>query len=118
LAAKGRLDEARAALVELQRLAAAMPADAIAGQNTVKDVFGVAVAIVQARIAASEKRTAEAISKLRQATAAEDKLAYVSVGRDCALSTQSRHCSNFGPVIQGQQSRRFRMIGVRYMFLG
>jgi tetratricopeptide (TPR) repeat protein len=53
-----------------------MPADAIAGQNTVRDVFGVAVAIVQARIAASEKRTDEAISKLRQATAAEDKLAY------------------------------------------
>jgi tetratricopeptide (TPR) repeat protein len=76
LAAKGRLDEARATLVELQRLAAAMPADAIAGQNAVKDVFGVAVAIVQARIAASEKRTDEAISKLRQATAAEDKLAY------------------------------------------
>ena len=76
LAAKGRLGEARATLAELQRLAAAVPADAMAGQNTVKDVFGVAVAIVQARIAASENRTDEAISKLRQATAAEDKLAY------------------------------------------
>jgi tetratricopeptide (TPR) repeat protein len=76
LTAKGRLEEATATLAELQRLAAAVPADAIAGQNTVKDVLGVAVAIVQARIAASENRTDQAISKLRQAAAAEDRLAY------------------------------------------
>jgi tetratricopeptide (TPR) repeat protein len=76
LAAKGRLEEARTTLVELQRLAAAVPADAIAGQNTVKDVLGVAVAIVQARIAGSDKRPDEAISRLRQAAAAEDRLAY------------------------------------------
>ena len=76
LAAKGRLEEARRTLVELQQLADTSPADAVAGQNTVKDVLGVAVAILQARIAAAENRSSEAISKLRQAVAAEDRLAY------------------------------------------
>jgi tetratricopeptide (TPR) repeat protein len=76
LAASGRLEEARSTLAELQGLAAAVPADAIAGQNTLRDVLAVAVAMVQARIAASERRTDEAISKLRLAVAAEDRLAY------------------------------------------
>jgi tetratricopeptide (TPR) repeat protein len=76
LAVEGRLEEARAALVALQGIAAAAPADAMAGQNTLKDVLAVAVPIVQARIAAAEGRSHTAISYLRQAVAAEDKLAY------------------------------------------
>ena len=76
LAAKGRLDEARAALAELRALAASAPADAPAGMNTIKDVLGVAVPIVQARIAAAERRPEDAIASLRQAVQAEDRLAY------------------------------------------
>jgi tetratricopeptide (TPR) repeat protein len=76
LAARGRLDEARAALLELRQLAASAPADAGAGQNTVKDVLAIAIPIVEARIATAERRPDEAIAQLRQAVAAEDRLAY------------------------------------------
>jgi tetratricopeptide (TPR) repeat protein len=76
LAAKGRIDEAKAALGELQHLAAASASDAPAGQNTLKQVLAIAVPIVQARIAAAEHHSDEAASLLRQAVAAEDRLAY------------------------------------------
>ena len=76
LAAKGRLDEARANLGELQRLAAEATADAPAGQSTIRDVLGVAILIVQARIAAAERRPEDAVSWLQQSVAAEDRLAY------------------------------------------
>jgi tetratricopeptide (TPR) repeat protein len=76
LAAKGRTDEAKAALGELQLLAAAIPPDAPAGQNTLKDVLAIAVPVVQARIATAEQHHDYAASLLRQAVAAEDRLAY------------------------------------------
>jgi tetratricopeptide (TPR) repeat protein len=76
LSARGRLDEARATLAELQALIAAVPADTPAGLNTVKDVLGLGVLVVQARIAAAERRPNEAIKLLHQAVQAEDQLAY------------------------------------------
>ena len=76
LAATGDVDEARVILGDLQKLAASVPADASAGQNTVKDVLAVAIPIVQSRIAGAEHRSSEAVSLLRQAVAAEDRLAY------------------------------------------
>jgi tetratricopeptide (TPR) repeat protein len=76
LAATRNVDEARVVLGDLQKLAATVPADAIAGQNTVKDVLAIAIAIVQARIAGAEHRSSEAVSLLRQAVTAEDRLAY------------------------------------------
>jgi tetratricopeptide (TPR) repeat protein len=76
LAATGHVDEARVILSDLQKLAASVPADALAGQNTVKDVLAIAIPIVQGRIAAAEHRSSEAVSLLRQAVAAEDRLAY------------------------------------------
>jgi tetratricopeptide (TPR) repeat protein len=76
LAANGRVNEARTTLAELQKLDASVPADALAGQNTVKDVLAVAIPIVQARIAAADHRSSEALSLLREAVAAEDRLAY------------------------------------------
>ena len=76
LAAKGRLQEAKAALGELEKFAAAVPAGAPAGQNSVKDLMGIAIPVVQARIAAAEKRPQEAISFLGQAVAREDGIAY------------------------------------------
>src|SRR5579872_5088400 len=76
LAATGHVDEARVILGDLQKLAASVPEDAIAGQNTVKDVLAIAIPIVQGRIASAEHRSSEAIALLRQAVAAEDRLAY------------------------------------------
>lgn len=76
LAAKGRIGEARTTLGELQTLAAQTPADAPAGMNSVRDVLGVAIPIIQARIAVAERRSDEAVASLRQAVAAEDRLAY------------------------------------------
>ncbi len=76
LAAKGQVDQAKATLAELEKLAQAVPADAPSGFNTTKDVLGVAVPIVRARIAAAEHRSDEAIAQLREAVLGEDKLAY------------------------------------------
>jgi len=76
LAAKGRLDEARMTLAELQALVSQTPAEVPAGMNSVRDVLGVAIPIIQARIAAAERRSDEAVASLRQAVAAEDRLAY------------------------------------------
>ena len=76
LAAKGRLDEARVALGELQAFAANTPADVPAGMNSVREILAVAIPIVEARIAVGERRTENALASLRQAVAAEDRLAY------------------------------------------
>jgi tetratricopeptide (TPR) repeat protein len=76
LAARGRLDEAKATLGQLQQLTATTAADAQAGLNTLRDVLAVAEPTVAARIAASAGRGTEAIALLRQAVAAEDHLAY------------------------------------------
>ena len=76
LAAKGRLVEANAALANLQSFASRQPADAPAGMNTVPALLAVAVPLVQARVASAERRDDAAIAALRQAVAAEDKLAY------------------------------------------
>ena len=75
LAARGRLDEARGVLLALQHLAATAPPDTRAGTNTLADVLKVAVPIVAARIASSERHPAEAVTLLRQAVAAQDELA-------------------------------------------
>jgi tetratricopeptide (TPR) repeat protein len=71
LAARGRLDEARAALAQLQRLAAAAP-----GKEGPRAALPVAVPIVAARIAASEYRADDAVRLLSEAVAAEDQLPY------------------------------------------
>jgi tetratricopeptide (TPR) repeat protein len=76
LASKGRVDEAKAALAQLQRLAASLPPDARAGFNSAKDIFAVATAVVQARIASAGHHPDESISQLREAVAKEDRLAY------------------------------------------
>jgi len=76
LAARGRLADAQQALAELEALATATPADAMAGYNTLRGVLAVAQPIVAARVAATGGRTDEAIADLRRAVAAEDGLAY------------------------------------------
>lgn len=76
LAARGRTSDARAALLQLQQLAASAAPNAPAGLNSLQDILAVAVPIVAARIAATEQRNADAVTLLRQAVAAQDKLAY------------------------------------------
>jgi tetratricopeptide (TPR) repeat protein len=76
LAARGRLEDAKAALTELHKLGAAVPADATPGLDSLRDLISVAEPIVAARIAASERRDADAVASLRQAAAAEDRLPY------------------------------------------
>jgi tetratricopeptide (TPR) repeat protein len=76
LAARGHLAQAQQSLDELHSLVAAAPADAMGGFNTLHDLAAVAEASVGARIAASAGDNARAIELLRQAVAAEDRLAY------------------------------------------
>jgi hypothetical protein len=76
LAARGRLEDARAALTQMQQLSAAIPADAQAGFNSLRDIIAVAEPILAARIAATEQHNDEALAQLRAAVAAQDKLAY------------------------------------------
>ncbi len=70
LAARGRLEDARAAQAQMRQLAAAVPADAHAGFNSLHDVLAVAEPILAARIAATEQRNDEALARLREAVAA------------------------------------------------
>src|SRR5262249_59481234 len=72
----GRRTAAREALPQLEPRQARVPAESAAGFNTLRGILAVAVPIVAARIAASEHHDEEAIAQLRQAVAAEDKLAY------------------------------------------
>jgi tetratricopeptide (TPR) repeat protein len=76
LAARGRLEDARAALAQLHQLTTAVPADAQAGFNSLHDILAVAEPILAGRIAATEQHNDEAVARLREAVAAQDKLAY------------------------------------------
>ena len=87
LAARGRSDEARSTLQQLQNLIASTPADAPAGTNTVKDVLAVGVPIIQARISAAQGHADAAVTFLRQAVQAEDHLAY-NEPRDWLIPTR------------------------------
>ena len=76
LAAKGRIGDARNALRELQKLAAAIPADTPAGQNTLKSVLDVAIPVVEAQIAIAQQHPRQAIDWLEKASRAEDQISY------------------------------------------
>ncbi len=73
LAAKGRVNDAKAQLAELEKLAAV---DGGAGLNRIKDVLAVAVLNAKARIALAENKDDDAVGLLREAVAKEDGLAY------------------------------------------
>jgi tetratricopeptide (TPR) repeat protein len=76
LAAKGRLDESKAMLAELEKFNDSLPADASAGSNSAKDLLAVAIDVLKARIAGAEQRNDDAVGLLQDAVAREDKLAY------------------------------------------
>jgi tetratricopeptide (TPR) repeat protein len=75
-AATGKIDDARATLAKLEKLASEVPADYGAGLNLAKDVMGVAVLVVKARIAVAEQKPDESIAAFKEAVAKEDQLAY------------------------------------------
>jgi tetratricopeptide (TPR) repeat protein len=72
LAAKGRIEEAKVPLAELEKLASAEDA----GHDRVKAALAVAVLTVQARMVLAENKPEEAIGILREAAEKEDRLAY------------------------------------------
>jgi tetratricopeptide (TPR) repeat protein len=73
LAAKRHIDEARTALVELEKLATV---DGDAGLNHVQDVLAIAILDAKARIALAENKDDNAIGFLSEAVTKEDQLAY------------------------------------------
>jgi len=75
-AAKGRIEDAKATLAELETMSATVPADALAGFSTARDVFGIAIVVAKARIASAENRPEDAIALLEDAVAREDNLPY------------------------------------------
>lgn len=75
LAAQGKVDDARADLAELEKLAATVRSDVRAGNNAARDVMNVAAKVLAARIADKVSQR-EALSLWAQAVAAADRLAY------------------------------------------
>jgi tetratricopeptide (TPR) repeat protein len=73
LAAKGRVDEAKSELAELEKVAASGGDGSL---ERVKAVLAVAVLNAKARITAAEGNKTAAIGLLREAVAKEDRLAY------------------------------------------
>jgi tetratricopeptide (TPR) repeat protein len=71
LAAKGRVDEAKSELTELEKAS-----DGNGDFERVKAVFAVAILNAKARITEAEGNKAAAIGLLREAVAKEDRLAY------------------------------------------
>ncbi len=76
LAARGNVTQAREALAALHALKDSVSPGMHAGENRLVDVIAVAEPVLDARIAATEHRNADAVALLTQAVAAEDALGY------------------------------------------
>jgi tetratricopeptide (TPR) repeat protein len=76
LVAKGRLDEARQMLMQLEQMTQSMGPDDSAGLNGAKDVLAVAVIALRATLASATGQDEDAIRLLREAVAKEDQLLY------------------------------------------
>jgi tetratricopeptide (TPR) repeat protein len=76
LAARGRIEEARASELALDQLVSTAPPDAQAGLNSARDIFAIVEIVAQARIAAAIGDRAGNVALLTQAVAAEDRLSY------------------------------------------
>jgi tetratricopeptide (TPR) repeat protein len=74
LAVKGRVDEARPLLTDLEQMVQSMGPNDSAGLNNAKDVLTVAVLVLKARLAANIGQ--DAIPLLREAVVKEDELSY------------------------------------------
>ena len=76
LAAQGKTSEARAEQKAFEAARAAVPADAIFGNNIAADILSVAAAMLEGEIAYREGKTDAGLAALRRAVDAEDRLRY------------------------------------------
>jgi tetratricopeptide (TPR) repeat protein len=76
LAATGRLEEARRQVDRLEALVAATSPGVFAGNNPARDAYRVSLLRARARVAQASGDFAGAVALLREATDAEDELAY------------------------------------------
>jgi tetratricopeptide (TPR) repeat protein len=76
LAATGKIDDAKAELAKAGALVAATPADAMQGNNLARSLYAIGQLEAHARIAIAQGNQREAIGRLTQAVAAEDRIAY------------------------------------------
>ncbi len=76
LAAKGKVDDAKATVAQLEELSTNTPADYGAGNNTARDMFAIGVLVAKARIADAQGNPDEALAFLRDAVIKEDQTAY------------------------------------------
>ena len=76
LAAKGRIDDAKAELAKSAQLIAAVPDEAAQGNNQARPLYRIGQLKAQARIASAHGERDEAVRLLTEAVALEDQLAY------------------------------------------
>jgi tetratricopeptide (TPR) repeat protein len=83
-ARKGRIAEAKEAAARLEQILAATPPDPAAGQNSRRDMLGLALALARGSIAQAQGDWTGAVGALREAVAREDKTIYDEPA-DCFL---------------------------------
>jgi tetratricopeptide (TPR) repeat protein len=76
LAAKNRVDDAKATVAQLERLSMNTPASYAAGFNTARDMFTIGILVANARIADAVGKSDDALTLLRDAITKEDQAAY------------------------------------------
>ena len=76
LAALGRADEARVAQQSFATAAAAVPLDAVFGNNSARAIVAIAEAVLDGEILVREGKTEAGIARLREAVSLEDALRY------------------------------------------
>jgi tetratricopeptide (TPR) repeat protein len=76
LAATGKLDQAKAELDAVTKLAEEIPPDLMVGLNSGKPLLRLAGKVLAGEIAATEGRTDDAVQSLNQAIEIEDQLVY------------------------------------------
>ncbi|MBL8746628.1 MAG: hypothetical protein JNK58_09770 [Phycisphaerae bacterium] len=77
LAAKGQIDDARREQQRCRAFAAAVPKDAMMAINKAADILAIADLVLDAEIAYAQGNDNVAITRLRDATAIEDRLIYM-----------------------------------------
>ncbi|HWJ37390.1 MAG TPA: hypothetical protein VNR86_01335, partial [Sphingomicrobium sp.] len=76
LASTGKIDEAKAELAKAAAIIGSVPSDATQGNNEAKALYEIGQLKAEARIASAQGKHDEAIGRLTEAVAREDKLSY------------------------------------------
>jgi tetratricopeptide (TPR) repeat protein len=99
LAAKGRVNEAKAELAKSAQAISAVPEEATQGNNQAKPLYDVGQLKAEARIAGAEQRRDEAVRLLAEAVSLEDKLAY---NEPSDIIFPTRHLLGAGLLVAGR----------------